>query len=79
MKVAYWLVILIGTSLLADAQTTQPVFPDSLFNTYYHQRASHFKMLPATQGGVVFLGNSITDGGEWAELVEIILPVCSID
>ena len=68
MKVAYWLVVLIGTFLLADAQITQPVFPDSLFSTYYHQRATHFTQLPATQGGVIFLGNSITDGGEWAEL-----------
>lgn len=68
MKIAYWLLFLMGTSLLANAQIPQPIFPDSLFSTYYHQRATHFKQLPATKGGVIFLGNSITDGGEWAEL-----------
>ncbi|HUC83392.1 MAG TPA: family 20 glycosylhydrolase, partial [Flavisolibacter sp.] len=45
-----------------------PVYPDSIFSTYYHQRVTHFKTLPATKGDVIFLGNSITDGGEWSEL-----------
>lgn len=42
---------------------------DSLkFSTYYFQRFSHFKTLPVEQRSIVFLGNSITDGAEWAEL-----------
>ncbi|HET7361110.1 MAG TPA: family 20 glycosylhydrolase [Salinimicrobium sp.] len=36
-------------------------------STYYLQKASHFASLPAP-GGIVFIGNSITDGGEWQEL-----------
>lgn len=35
---------------------------------YYHQRLSLFESLPVERGAIVFLGNSITDGGEWAEL-----------
>lgn len=50
------------------AQQTQPVYPDSLFSTYYHQRASLFRVLPQTKDDIIFLGNSITDGGEWSEL-----------
>lgn len=50
------------------AQLTQPVYPDSLFSTYYHQRASLFRVLPQTKDDIIFLGNSITDGGEWSEL-----------
>ena len=68
MKITYWLLVFLGTTILANAQIAQPVFPDSLFSTYYHQRATHFTQLPPTNGGVIFLGNSITDGGEWAEL-----------
>lgn len=45
-----------------------PHYPDSLFPPYYHQRASQFKLMPQLQPDVVFLGNSITDGGNWAEL-----------
>ncbi|RYZ48001.1 MAG: beta-N-acetylhexosaminidase, partial [Chitinophagaceae bacterium] len=50
------------------SQVVLPKFPDSLFSTYYHQRVTHFKSLPQTGGDVIFLGNSITDGGEWSEL-----------
>ncbi|WP_242921187.1 family 20 glycosylhydrolase [Pontibacter liquoris] len=57
--------------LLASAAAAQlkPVhLPDSLFPTYYHQRASHFESLPHTPGDILFVGNSITDGAEWGEL-----------
>jgi len=50
------------------AQVTLPVLHDSVFNTYFHQRASLFKTMPQTKGNIVFVGNSITDGGEWNEL-----------
>jgi len=51
-----------------QAQIRLPQYPDSLFPTYYHQRVTHFRSLPQTAGDVIFLGNSITDGGEWSEL-----------
>lgn len=38
------------------------------YTTYYYQRASLFEELTVTSGDIVFLGNSITDGCEWAEL-----------
>lgn len=52
----------------AAAQVKQPSFPDSLFSTYYHQRVSLFRSLPQTSGDIIFLGNSIADGGEWPEM-----------
>jgi lysophospholipase L1-like esterase len=52
----------------AVAQSGIPHYPDSLFSTYYHQRATHFKTLPQTQNDIIFVGNSITDGGNWSEL-----------
>ncbi|QEM10619.1 family 20 glycosylhydrolase [Mucilaginibacter rubeus] len=54
--------------LITAAQVQLPVYPDSLFSTYYQQRATHFKTLPKTAGDIIFLGNSITDGAEWSEL-----------
>ncbi|MEJ8843325.1 GDSL-type esterase/lipase family protein [Lacibacter sp. H375] len=50
------------------AQVKLPVLHDSLFSTYYHQRVSFFKEMPVTKGEIIFLGNSITDGAEWAQL-----------
>jgi lysophospholipase L1-like esterase len=42
---------------------------DNKFGTYYNQRLSLFEKLPDTKGEIIFLGNSITDGGEWCELL----------
>jgi lysophospholipase L1-like esterase len=37
---------------------------------YYEQRVSLFKQLPKVKNAIVFIGNSITDGGEWQELLD---------
>ena len=37
-------------------------------NDYWHQRVSLFEKLPIESSDIVFLGNSITDGGEFQEL-----------
>ncbi|WP_121356658.1 family 20 glycosylhydrolase [Flavisolibacter nicotianae] len=60
--------ILFLAAVHATAQVRLPHFPDTLFSTYYHQRVTHFRSLPQTKNDIVFLGNSITDGGEWSEL-----------
>ncbi len=39
------------------------------YSTYYYQRATLFETLPTSQEDIIFLGNSITDGGEWCELL----------
>ncbi|HEY5510557.1 MAG TPA: GDSL-type esterase/lipase family protein [Prolixibacteraceae bacterium] len=41
----------------------------SKFGTYYDQRKSLFEILPDTKNEIIFLGNSITDGSEWSELL----------
>lgn len=60
--------LLLFISSMVLAQLKKPLLPDSLFSTYYHQRVAHFKTLPQTKDDIIFLGNSITDGGEWSEL-----------
>lgn len=40
------------------------------YSTYWHQRASLFETLPIHKKDIVFVGNSITDGGEWFELFQ---------
>ncbi|MBT3174417.1 MAG: glycoside hydrolase family 92 protein [Lentimicrobiaceae bacterium] len=37
---------------------------------YYYQKKEHFELLPDTENEIIFLGNSITDGCEWAELFQ---------
>ncbi|MEI7829738.1 MAG: GDSL-type esterase/lipase family protein [Prolixibacteraceae bacterium] len=43
---------------------------NSKFGTYYDQRKSLFELLPDTKNEIIFLGNSITDGSEWSELLQ---------
>lgn len=38
------------------------------YSTYYYQKATLYEVLPVSATDIIFLGNSITDGGEWAEL-----------
>ena len=42
----------------------------SFQTTYYEQRRTLFELLPNTRNEIIFLGNSISDGGEWAELFQ---------
>lgn len=37
---------------------------------YWEQRVTLFNLLPVEPGDIVFLGNSITDGGEFAEIFD---------
>lgn len=39
-------------------------------STYHEQRATQFELLPTDSNDIIFLGNSITDGGNWSELFD---------
>jgi lysophospholipase L1-like esterase len=56
-------IVFLFVSLISVAQVSK-------FGTYYDQRKSLFELLPDTKNEVVFLGNSITDGCEWSELLQ---------
>ena len=55
-------IVFLFISLISVAQVSK-------FGTYYDQRKSLFELLPDMKKEVVFLGNSITDGSEWCELL----------
>ena len=57
MKKLLFLALLLAAAL--------PTFAQSSYN---FQRRSLFEVLPIHSNDIVFLGNSITDGCEWAEL-----------
>lgn len=51
------------------AQTAAVKGYDTTFHTtYYDQKVTQFRMLPDTKREIIFLGNSITDIGEWVEI-----------
>lgn len=60
------IILLLLGMLLALPQFAQ----ERKYSTYYYQRATLFEELPITSEDIVFVGNSITDGGEWGELFD---------
>lgn len=59
---------LLGTTGVASAQNVVKI--DSNFaNYYYQQRVEYFNKMPHKKNEVVFLGNSITERGEWQEIL----------
>jgi hexosaminidase len=68
VKKIFSLTLLMIFILPVQSQVQLPVYPDSLFSTYYHQRRTLFQSMPHKKDDIIFIGNSITDGGEWSEL-----------
>ena len=59
MKKIIFFLLLITFSISLSAQQ---------HSTFYYQRVSLFEKLPTSTNDIIFLGNSITNGGEWSEL-----------
>ncbi len=59
---------LLFASLCSNAQD-KLVVDSSYANSYYKQRVLFFKQMPDSKSEIVFLGNSITEAGEWQELI----------
>jgi lysophospholipase L1-like esterase len=64
MKIRLAFFIQIFCANILNAQ----VIDTSYKTTYYEQKVTLFRLLPDTKGEIIFLGNSITDIGEWAEI-----------
>lgn len=59
---------LLGATGAASGQNVVRI--DSNFaNYYYQQRVEYFNKMPCVKNAVVFLGNSITERGEWQEIL----------
>ena len=59
---------LLATSSTGFAQTTVRI-DSSYANSYYQQRVEYFRKMPPVKDDIVFLGNSITERGEWQEIL----------
>ena len=65
MKQLYLFLMLLTAGLQLMAQRSY----DSSFRFYYYdQKLSLFEQMPVKRGSMLWLGDSITDGGEWHEL-----------
>jgi lysophospholipase L1-like esterase len=60
----FLLLLLSGVTAASYSQA----WDSSYQTTYYEQKVTLFRQLPDRAGEIVFLGNSITDMGEWAEI-----------
>ena len=65
MKRVHGFSALVLLAILAIAQEAKP--PTSV---YYERKVDLFKYLPNADNEIILLGNSITDGGNWVELLD---------
>lgn len=62
--------LFIALLVLVTSSNAQSVKIDSSYaNWYYQQRLEYFNNMPLVKSAIVFLGNSITERGEWQELL----------
>jgi len=62
-------IFFIFVSLLCSLSVNAQDKVDTTYmSTYYVQKVTLFRLLPNTKKEIIFLGNSITDIGEWAEI-----------
>lgn len=59
---------LLLTLLFAPTLIAQTTKIDTKFNRLYYLKVSQFRALPNCKDEIVFLGNSIIEGGAWSEL-----------
>lgn len=58
-------------ALMGDANAQENNGIDSSFiNSHYSQRLAFFKMMPNRKKEIVFVGNSLTEGGKWQEILQ---------
>ena len=65
MKQLLILAFLLSNTFLLKAQSS---YDSSFCFYYYDQKLSMFEQMPTPKNCIIWLGDSITDGGEWSEL-----------
>ena len=72
-----FILVLIGLLLLNLVNAQNPLTNQRLFDTipyimdHHQKRLAQFASEPMTRGGILFLGNSITEEGPWQELIGV--------
>lgn len=68
-KLLLLFIILASVKGIAAGQAQLTAADSAKFSAYYWHSKNMFDNLPDIRGEIIFLGNSITDGGEWFELL----------
>lgn len=63
-----FLILLIFLSPYLNLKSQTKELQNQKFTRHYYIRKNVFESMPNTEGEILFLGNSITAGGEWSEL-----------
>lgn len=70
MKSLLFIGILFALPFCASAQESTAI-DSSYLNGHYAQRLDFFRKMPNKKREIIFLGNSITEGGKWQELIRL--------
>ena len=68
LKSTLFFIVLFVAFMPSKAQN-KPTVDSSYENGHYKQRVRFFRQMPDEKREIIFLGNSITEAGEWQELI----------
>ncbi|MGV3509729.1 MAG: GDSL-type esterase/lipase family protein [Sphingobacteriaceae bacterium] len=66
-----YFLLVIALFLVEGVLAQSEIIDSSYANGYYKQRLAYFNQMPNRKKEIVFLGNSITEVGEWQEVVHL--------
>jgi lysophospholipase L1-like esterase len=70
-KIVRYYLALFSLIVASIANSSEISAQNNKYGTLYYQRASLYENLPLNSSDIVFLGNSITQFGEWQELFDM--------
>jgi len=68
LRLLFAFLLLLATQQLNAQETT--AVDSSYLNGHYTQRLDFFRKMPNRKGEIVFVGNSLTEGGKWQEIFQ---------
>ncbi|WP_432709857.1 GDSL-type esterase/lipase family protein [Pedobacter sp.] len=71
MKILFCTALLLANAVYSMAQQQTSERDSSYANGYYVKRLQYFKTLPVQKKAIVFIGNSITEVGQWQDVTGV--------
>lgn len=62
-------IALLGSFIIARNCYAQTAVDSAYDNSHYKNRITFFEQIPAQRKAIVFLGNSITEAGDWSDIL----------
>ncbi|WP_293914973.1 MULTISPECIES: GDSL-type esterase/lipase family protein [unclassified Sphingobacterium] len=70
-KKRIYMILIMCLQMITGLFAQEAVIDSSYANSYYQKRQAYYDQLPKVKNAIVFLGNSITEAGQWYEIAQV--------